>query len=98
MFEPQITPYGIFTNNAMFAKLGLKVPQTFAQLMAVCQRAKAAGTAAMILDGGAAMFVRALAMPLVYAQDKHWTAKLRAGAITFDTSTGWRQALQEFAD
>jgi raffinose/stachyose/melibiose transport system substrate-binding protein len=99
VFEPQIAPYGVFANNTLFAKLGLKVPQTFAQLLDVCRKAKAAGTTAMILDGSnTAMFTRALAVPLVYAQDKHWTAKLKAGTATFDGSPGWRQTLQEFVD
>ena len=44
VFEPQVAPYGVFTNNTLFAKLGLKVPQTFAQLLDVCRKAKAAGT------------------------------------------------------
>jgi raffinose/stachyose/melibiose transport system substrate-binding protein len=101
VFEPQIALYGIFTNNALFAKLGLKVPQTFAQLIDVCKKAKAAGTTAMILDGAgtdSAMFIRALAIPLVYGQDKHWTAQRKAGAVTFDGTPGWQQALQEFVE
>jgi raffinose/stachyose/melibiose transport system substrate-binding protein len=100
VFEPQIAPYGVFTNNTLFAKLGLKVPQTFAQLLDVCRKARAAGTYAMILDAsdGAAMFTRALAIPLVYGRDKHWTAELKAGTATFDGTPGWREALQEFVE
>ena len=32
-------------------RLGLKVPQSFSQLLGVCQKAKADGTAAVILPG-----------------------------------------------
>ena len=32
-FSPQVAPEGVFTNNALFGKLGLKVPQTFPQLL-----------------------------------------------------------------
>jgi raffinose/stachyose/melibiose transport system substrate-binding protein len=102
VFEPQIAPWGVFTNDALFAKLGLKVPQTFSRLLAVCRKAKNAGTSALIFDGGmgpdVGMLIRALALPTVYAADKHWTAELRAGTVTFDGSAGWRQALQEFVD
>ena len=52
-FVPQVAPYGIFTNDSLFKQLGLDVPQTYAQLLDVCKKAKAAGTAAMILAGGA---------------------------------------------
>ena len=44
-FVPVVAPLGIFTNDSLFGKLGLKVPQTFAQLLDVCRRAKADGTA-----------------------------------------------------
>ena len=50
-FEPEVSPFGVFTNDTLFAKLGLKVPQTFPQLLDVCQKAKAAGTVALILAG-----------------------------------------------
>jgi raffinose/stachyose/melibiose transport system substrate-binding protein len=96
-FEPQIAPYGAFTNDTLFAKLGLKVPQTFPQLLALCQKAKAAGTSAIILDvSNSAMFIRALAIPLVYGSDRHWGAEMKAGKVTFSGSAGWRQALQEY--
>ena len=47
-----LSPFGMFTNDALFAKLGMKVPQTFWQLLAVCRTARAKGTAA-VLSGGA---------------------------------------------
>jgi raffinose/stachyose/melibiose transport system substrate-binding protein len=34
----------------------------------------------------------------VYAKDKKWTAKMKAGKVTFNGSRGWRQALQHFID
>ncbi len=101
VFEPQISPYGVFTNNALFAKLGLKVPQTFAQLLDVCRKAKAAGIPALIQDGASSdtgALIRNLATSTVWAQDKHWTAQLKAGTVTFSGTPGWRQAFQEFAD
>jgi raffinose/stachyose/melibiose transport system substrate-binding protein len=101
-FEPIFSPHGIFTNDALFAKLGLKIPQTFSQLLAVCQKAQADGTVAMLLDGASpttVMFtILGLATPLVYGQGTHWTAALKAGTVSFDGTAGWRQALQEFVD
>ena len=49
-FTPQITPMGMFTNDDLFKKLGLKVPQTFTQLLDLCRKAKSAGTVAMIFS------------------------------------------------
>ena len=43
-------------------------------------------------------FLRNLAIATVYAQDKHWTAQLKAGTVTFGGTPGWRQAFQELAD
>ena len=52
-FSPQLAFPGIFTNDDLFKKLGLKVPQTFAQLLDFCQKAKAAGTVAVISSSDA---------------------------------------------
>jgi raffinose/stachyose/melibiose transport system substrate-binding protein len=100
VFSPQVSPYGVFTNDTLFAKLGLKVPQTFAQLIALCGKAKAAGTVAMInnFGDGGGPFLRQLAIATVYANDKHWTRELKAGTVSFDGTPGWHQALQELVD
>jgi raffinose/stachyose/melibiose transport system substrate-binding protein len=101
-FEPVVSPYGIFTNDDLFKKLGLKVPQTFSQFLAVCKKARADGTVAIDLNGtsptAVGNMIVALATPLVYGQGTHWTAALKAGTVSFDGTAGWRQALQEFVD
>jgi raffinose/stachyose/melibiose transport system substrate-binding protein len=101
-FTPQVAPYGVFTNNALFAKLGLKVPQTFPQLLDLCRQAKADGTVALIWAGGNAvelsLLVQDLAVATVYGRDRHWTSKQKAGTVTFAGSAGWHQALQEVND
>jgi raffinose/stachyose/melibiose transport system substrate-binding protein len=101
-FSPQISPYGVFTNDDLFKKLGLKVPQTFPQLLDVCRKAKADGTVALIFAGGSAAFVSGLitdmAATTVYGKEPHWNGELKAGKVTFDGSPGWRQALQMFID
>ena len=45
-FEPVVNVQGVFVNDDLFRKLGLKVPQTFSQLLRLCGQAKADGTAA----------------------------------------------------
>ncbi len=93
----------MFTDNALFAKLGLKVPQTFAQLLAVCRAAKAPRHVrgdsrrgeCRLRDGAA----RPRRSALVYAKDKHaGSLELKAGTVTFDGSPGWHKALQEFVE
>jgi raffinose/stachyose/melibiose transport system substrate-binding protein len=101
-FEPLVTPHGIFTNDSLFAKLGLKVPQTFSQLLAVCKQAQADGTVAMELGATSPTTltdtILNLATPLVYGQGTHWTAALKAGTVSFDGTAGWHQALQELVE
>ena len=48
---PTVALDGLFTNDTLFKKLGLKIPQTFSQLLDVCRKAKAAGTVRVILAG-----------------------------------------------
>jgi raffinose/stachyose/melibiose transport system substrate-binding protein len=101
-FAPTVQLYGVFTNDALFRKLGLKVPQTFSQLLDLCAKAKADGTVAVILDGAAqrnvATLLEDLAVTTLYGKDPRWQGELRAGKATFDGAPGWHQALQMFLD
>jgi raffinose/stachyose/melibiose transport system substrate-binding protein len=97
-----VSPYGLFTNDDLFKKLGLTVPRTFAQLLALCARAKADGTTAVIVAGGAQVTVEylttALAVATLYGKDATWAGRLRAGKVTFEGTPGWHRALQDFID
>jgi len=101
-FEPAIAPFAVFTNDTLFKQLGLTVPQTFSQLLDVCRKAQADGTAAVILQGASganvAGLIVGLAVAAVYGKDKQWAGELRAGTVSFDGTSGWHQALQEFLD
>jgi raffinose/stachyose/melibiose transport system substrate-binding protein len=101
-FTPIVSLFGVFTNDDLFKKLGLKVPQTFPQLLDVCRKAKAAGTSAVILPGTSAADISSLltglAVPTVYAKDKNFLANQKAGKASFGGSTGWHQAFQNFVD
>jgi raffinose/stachyose/melibiose transport system substrate-binding protein len=101
-FSPTATLDGIWTNDTLFAKLGLKVPQTFAQLLDICPKAKAAGTVPLLLaaqgSGVIQQLVADIALTTVYAKDKQWAKKLRAGTVTFQGTPGWHQALQEIVE
>jgi len=101
-FTPALSFWGVFTNDDLFRKLGLKVPQTFAQLLRLCQKATAAGTAALVFPGGSppdvAAVVLGLAVATVYGRDKHWASEQRRGTKTFGGSPGWHEAFQELVD
>jgi raffinose/stachyose/melibiose transport system substrate-binding protein len=100
-FTPQVALMGMFTNDDLFKKLGLKVPQTFAQLLDLCRKAKAAGTVAMIFSADGqevSNLLVNLAVGTLYGKDKRWPAEQRTGKVTFDGTPGWHAALQEFVD
>jgi raffinose/stachyose/melibiose transport system substrate-binding protein len=99
-FEPTVGAAGMFTNDDLFKKLGLDVPQTFSQLLDVCKQAAAHGLPAIVMSGTQApqnfsLLLTGLAVPFVYGPDKHFTGEQEAGKRTFAGSAGWRQALQE---
>jgi ABC-type glycerol-3-phosphate transport system substrate-binding protein len=54
-FEPTVGAAGMFTNDELFKKLGLKVPQTFPQLLGVCKQAAAHGIPAIEMNGAPAL-------------------------------------------
>src|SRR6266542_2191722 len=101
-YTPGIGLYGVFTNDTLFKKLGLKVPQTFKQVLDVCAKAKAAGVTAWLFGGsdqsGPLVLTMDIAVADVYAKDPHWKAEREAGKVTFAGTQGWRQSLQQFID
>jgi raffinose/stachyose/melibiose transport system substrate-binding protein len=97
VYSPSVSFRGVFTDDTLFRKLGLAVPQTFPQLLAVCRQAKTAGTVAF-LTTSLSNLVLNFALTTVYANDSHWGAELRAGKVSFEGTPGWHEALQEFVD
>jgi raffinose/stachyose/melibiose transport system substrate-binding protein len=101
-FTPIVSLYGVFTNDQLFKRLNLKVPETFPELLALCGRAKAAGAVAIILPGNSPSditnLLMGMAVPLVYAKDKGYLRRLKAGTATFAGNAGWQQVLQRFSD
>jgi raffinose/stachyose/melibiose transport system substrate-binding protein len=102
MFEPVVVFDGLLTNDTKFKKLGLKVPQTFTQLLAFCRKARSAGQIPLMLTAQGSntlqQLIADIALTTVYAKDKRWTQKLRAGTVTFEGTSGWHEALQEIVD
>jgi raffinose/stachyose/melibiose transport system substrate-binding protein len=99
-FEDLVSPVGVFTNDDLFKKLGLKFPQTFSQFLDLCRKAKADGTVAF-LDGNGNGITAWETLNLVtpaYVTDPHLTAEQRKGTKTFAGSDGWRHALQEYVE
>jgi raffinose/stachyose/melibiose transport system substrate-binding protein len=101
-FTPMVAPMGVFTNDDLFKKLGLKVPETFSQLLDLCRKAKADGTVALMIQAASPQnlvdLVDDLAVANVYANDPKWNAQRRAGTVTFAGTPGWHTALQEIVD
>jgi raffinose/stachyose/melibiose transport system substrate-binding protein len=102
IYSPTVTFEGLWTNDSMFKRLGLKVPQTFPQLLEVCRKAKASGTIPVLLAASQSQVMSqlagAFALTTVYAKDTKWLQKLRAGTATFAGSPGWHAALQKFIE
>jgi raffinose/stachyose/melibiose transport system substrate-binding protein len=101
-FTPTVSFEGLFTNDDLFKKLGLKAPETFSELLTVCRAAKDAGTVPLLLPAQGSTVVQHLledvALTTVYAGDRRWTAEAKAGTVTFDGTPGWHAALQELVD
>ena len=97
VYSPSVSFFGLFTNDTLFRQLGLTIPQTFSQLLALCQQAKARGTVAVVSNSFSS-FVLDLALTTVYERDGHWAAELRAGKVSFEGTAGWHQALREFVE
>lgn len=89
------SPLAVEYNATEFQKLGLTPPTTWAQMLQLCTKIKAAGKIPIGEPGQAAVILPLeIAASTVYAQDPTWDAKRAAGQVTFAGSAGWREALQ----
>jgi raffinose/stachyose/melibiose transport system substrate-binding protein len=94
----------VVRNRDLFQNLGLTLPRTFPQLLNVCRtiRQKAPNLLPLGFIGalpdsrGAA--VLHFASSEVYAKDPDWNAKRARGAVTFQSTPGWRTAVQRLVD
>jgi len=101
VYSPAITFEGLWTNDSLFESLGLKVPQTFPQLLDVCRKAKGRGTTPVILAASGSLVMQQLigAFALTTVPDyAKWLQKLKAKKVTFAGTPGWHTALQKMID
>jgi len=101
VYSPAITFEGLWTNDSLFESLGLKIPQTFPQLLDVCRKGKARGTTPVILAASGSLVMQQLigAFALTTVPDyPKWLQKLKAKKVTFAGTPGWHTALQKMID
>ncbi|WP_084210578.1 ABC transporter substrate-binding protein [Pseudonocardia acaciae] len=83
-------------------KFGLKPPQDFAQLLALCKQAREHGTYAFVAGAadmaGNRMLLQSFAAANVYSQEPDWDAKRAAGKTTFQSTPGWHKVFQQVQD
>jgi raffinose/stachyose/melibiose transport system substrate-binding protein len=89
---------GAVYNADLVKQLGITIPQTTAQIINMCKKAKAAGKYAFSLalgpDASVGLFgwSVSLAANFVYAFDPNWTAERNAHKVTFANSPLWHNA------
>jgi raffinose/stachyose/melibiose transport system substrate-binding protein len=97
-----VQPFAVGYNEDVFNQLHLKVPTSFAQVLAQCKTIRAAGKVpfeqSMNTLAGGQIIGQILAANFVYAQDLHWDDKRYAHKVTFASSPLWRRMLQAIVD
>jgi ABC-type glycerol-3-phosphate transport system substrate-binding protein len=85
--EAQVIPL-LYYNKAIFAKLHLQIPKTWAQFVAVCKKIKAAGITPLELGGskdtwGSWIFLGGIFSVDVLGKDPNWIVERKAGKVHF---------------
>lgn len=99
----QVIPM-IYYNKTAFQSLGLQVPKTWAELMEVSAKIKAAGKTPFMVGGSSdawtsTMLLDGIVDTDVYAKNPNWMADRKAGKVKFtdpdfkDAVTKWQQLL-----
>jgi raffinose/stachyose/melibiose transport system substrate-binding protein len=95
-------PFGVIYNADLFKQLGLKVPATFNEALAMCTKINAAGKIPFVQAWGASttgsIVGRQRYSQYVYTVDPKWDQKRAAHQVTFLSSPLWRKALQSVID
>jgi ABC-type glycerol-3-phosphate transport system substrate-binding protein len=99
--EAQIIPL-IYYNKAIFSKLHLRIPRTWAQFVAICRKVKAAGYTPLQLGGskdtwGSWIFLGGIFSVDVLGKDPNWILQRKAGKVHF-TDPLVRNAFQKWAN
>jgi raffinose/stachyose/melibiose transport system substrate-binding protein len=97
-----VQPHDPVYNVDLLNQLNLKLPTTFAQLLAQCKTIRAAGKVpfeqSMSTIAGGQILARQFASNFVYAQDPGWDQKRYAKKVNFQASPLWRRMFQAIVD
>lgn len=88
---------GAAYNQTMLDKLGLTIPQTWTDVLALCDKAKSKGVYAYAqgLSDGAHMVYLALSSTLIYGPTPDFDQQQRAGKTTFENSP-WKDVFTKY--
>jgi raffinose/stachyose/melibiose transport system substrate-binding protein len=93
---------GLIYDRDAFARLGLKLPRNFGELLSMCQRVAATGKVPIAFPAGSITYDQVMgiarAISVVYTVNPKFNERRAGGAVTFSTSPAWRRALQSVID
>jgi len=90
---------GVIYNKQIFSQLGLSVPRSWSDFLAVCEKIKAAGLYPVALgykDSYTAQFIPyAMGPTAVFGSDPNFNQQLASGQQTFSGSAAWQGMLAD---
>jgi raffinose/stachyose/melibiose transport system substrate-binding protein len=91
-----LAPLAIMYNVDVFNSVGLKPPTLASELIADCDKLKAAGKIPIAFNGSSVTttYFTEAAGPFVYASDPKWTIERYQHKVTFAGTPGWTRALE----
>jgi raffinose/stachyose/melibiose transport system substrate-binding protein len=91
---------GVIYNVDNFKKYGVKIPQTFSDLVTACKTIASKGGVPIALAGGVpqnpSMVAMVLSNSLVYSKIPDWTQQREAGKTTFAKTPEWKAVVDHF--
>lgn len=94
---------GIFYRKDIFESMNLTVPETYEELLQVCEEIKANGKVPIAV--GAKTIWHPQFMPMytfpnnvLYSKDPEWDKKLLEGKVTFASTEGWIKSFEMFVE
>jgi raffinose/stachyose/melibiose transport system substrate-binding protein len=97
------TVFAVAYNTQLFQQLGLQVPNTMSDVLAMCRKIRAAGKVPFVIGAsqglaGLATWVFNRTANEVYAVAPNWTEERNQNKVSVATSPLWRQVFQSIVD
>ncbi len=102
MFATSVSSIGAIYNDDTLAEIGGSIPETWSQVLELCELAQTQGKVAYALGGQTTWVNQGVPMSLIptllYRENQDWNEQRVAGETTFAETPGWIETMEKYKE